>query len=307
MGEGPRSGDPPQFFKQVQADMAQIPADFLDYLRGMIHPGHLDDARTVISLDPSSFNWGKLADSSLHGAILLGWSTPDPPNWLEEVWRVLKPGAHLMLISPEDQPTGHTGACHVEDRGFEIRDAILLAQEPGSLHYVPKANRTERNAGTAHLARGVTGGFLWFPKTEDEEELAELQKQIPDYDLSVGIEKTQIPEDLQDVFVEGRKRGNIHPTAKPIEIMRQLLEGVPQETVVLDPFLGSGATVLACLQTGHDCVGIEKDESYLKIADARTRHWNRETRPWDQAELESDVDSRPKKKSVSMDELLGLK
>ena len=173
--------------------------DFIDYLYKMIAPEHLEDCHVVTVLEPEVYDFDQHEEHSVHGILLMGWSG-DEPAWMDQVWKMLKPGAHLMLISPEDQPTGHTGACHVEDRGFEIRDAILLAQEPGMLHYVPKAATKERNAGTAHLARGVTGEYLWFPKTEDEDELNTLQSYLPDFDLSSGVERARIPDGFEDYF-----------------------------------------------------------------------------------------------------------
>lgn len=72
---------------------------------------------------------------------------------LEALYGSLNPGAHLFLIAPESQPTGHTLACYAEDIGFEVRDCIAVF-EPGSgdaIHYVPKASRSEREEGLDHL------------------------------------------------------------------------------------------------------------------------------------------------------------
>ena len=54
---------------------------------------------------------------------------------------------------------------------------------------------------------------------------------------------------------------NKHPTVKPIAIMKYLcnLTKTPTGGIVLDPFAGSGTTVLACIETGRPCVAIEKD------------------------------------------------
>lgn len=69
-----------------------------------------------------------------------------------------------------------------------------------------------------------------------------------------------------------RGRGNIHPTVKPVEVMRWLVRLVtPPGGVVLDPFLGSGSTALACLRDGFSCVGIEIDPDHYAIARARVR------------------------------------
>ena len=61
---------------------------------------------------------------------------------------------------------------------------------------------------------------------------------------------------------------------KPIDLMVKLLADVPKDKgPIIDPFLGSGTTGIACLKTGHDFLGIEREEEYLGIADARVRHW----------------------------------
>ena len=67
----------------------------------------------------------------------------------------------------------------------------------------------------------------------------------------------------------GRNSGQsgIHPTEKPIEVMKRLVEMCsPVGGVVLDPFLGSGTTAIACLETGRDFIGVEKNEGYYQVA-----------------------------------------
>jgi len=67
----------------------------------------------------------------------------------------------------------------------------------------------------------------------------------------------------------GRSSGQsgIHPTEKPIEVMKRLVEMCsPVGGVVLDPFLGSGTTAIACLETGRDFIGVEKNEGYYQVA-----------------------------------------
>jgi len=71
---------------------------------------------------------------------------------------------------------------------------------------------------------------------------------------------------------EGRNTAykNIHPTVKPTELMRYLCRLVtPKGGVVLDPFMGSGSTGKAALQSGFKFVGIEMNEEYFEIACAR--------------------------------------
>lgn len=65
-------------------------------------------------------------------------------------------------------------------------------------------------------------------------------------------------------------RHNVHPTVKPTDLMRHLVRLVtPPGGIVLDPFLGSGSTAIACELEGVDWVGIEKEPEYVAIAEAR--------------------------------------
>ena len=64
---------------------------------------------------------------------------------------------------------------------------------------------------------------------------------------------------------------NDHPTVKPLKLMEYLLTllSTPTGGVVLDPFAGSGSTLLAAKQLGRPCIGIELDEHNCEIAAAR--------------------------------------
>jgi len=59
-----------------------------------------------------------------------------------------------------------------------------------------------------------------------------------------------------------------HPSQKPVELMRWCLETarIGLGKVVLDPYMGSGSTGVACLTTGRKFIGIEIDPEYFEIA-----------------------------------------
>jgi len=61
-----------------------------------------------------------------------------------------------------------------------------------------------------------------------------------------------------------------HPTQKPVRLMRYLLEQVTKEgDLVLDPFVGTGTTAVACKQMKRHYIGIEIDTRYAEIAEQR--------------------------------------
>ena len=67
-----------------------------------------------------------------------------------------------------------------------------------------------------------------------------------------------------------RGEGNNHPTVKPIALMEYLVKMVtPPYGIVLDPFAGSGSTLIACKKLGFNYLGIEKEEGYVAIARKR--------------------------------------
>lgn len=63
---------------------------------------------------------------------------------------------------------------------------------------------------------------------------------------------------------------NIHDSEKPVSLMELLIENSSNEgEVVLEPFLGSGTTAIACKKQKRRCIGIEIDETYYNIAKQR--------------------------------------
>lgn len=61
----------------------------------------------------------------------------------------------------------------------------------------------------------------------------------------------------------------VHQTEKPLQLITDLLEIVPAGSVVLDPFMGSGTTAVACIRSGRNYIGFELDERYHAIAQKR--------------------------------------
>jgi site-specific DNA-methyltransferase (adenine-specific) len=68
---------------------------------------------------------------------------------------------------------------------------------------------------------------------------------------------------------------NNHPTVKPVALMRYLIKLVtPPNSIVLDPFSGSGSTGMAAVELGHEFIGCELDPAYVDIANCRIETWN---------------------------------
>lgn len=115
--------------------------------------------------------------------------------------------------------------------------------------YCAKASRAERNAGLDHLPQ--------------RQKVFNGQS-----DHSAGC----APGSVEDKYTT-RPAPNNHPTVKPVALMRYLCRLVtPPGGVVLDPFAGSGSTGIGAVLEGFDFIGIEMDDDYAAIAEARIQH-----------------------------------
>jgi site-specific DNA-methyltransferase (adenine-specific) len=119
--------------------------------------------------------------------------------------------------------------------------------------YCPKASKKDRNEGCDMLEeKGYEVNFKESPKQG-------------------SIEKYGMEEALQRL--KGLTSKNNHPTVKPTDLMLYLIKLVtPVGGTVLDCFLGSGSTGKAAIRGGFDFIGIEREEEYIKIAEARIKN-----------------------------------
>ena len=93
--------------------------------------------------------------------------------------------------------------------------------------------------------------------------------------LTISKEQyNNLPEELQCYFTEFK---NHHPTVKNLKLMEYLIKMVtPKGGVVLDPFAGSGSTLVAAKANGFGYVGIELTEEYIFIIEARLKSIDKE-------------------------------
>jgi hypothetical protein len=62
-----------------------------------------------------------------------------------------------------------------------------------------------------------------------------------------------------------------HPAQKPLAVLQRCVQLITPGLVILDPFMGSGSTLVACVREGRPCIGIEMDPAYYAIACARVQ------------------------------------
>jgi len=86
--------------------------------------------------------------------------------------------------------------------------------------------------------------------------------------------------DADNAFQRGKtERKNTHPTVKPVSLFKYLVTmGSRENDIVLDPFMGSGTTAIACEQTARDWIGIEKQPEHIEIFKARLANYRKQNK-----------------------------
>lgn len=308
----PGLGDPARFFFQALGVRWGLTEAIWTFLRTLVcHPEGECVVLTEDQRDRDRFWSVRIEDESVHAVIYEG--TPGEDD-VGNFMRVLKPGGHLVVISPEEELTGHNAACRVEDEGFEIRDSILLLDESKSYTYVAKPASKERHSGVTQRLRKVEIEVAYLEEGVEPEELEGVfsKAQIKKLTKGRSIPADKVPEDAEGLVrieteVVEKRFCNNHPTVKPRGMFEAQMEDLAPGSVVIDPFVGSGSSALAALKFDIDFTGIDQDPEFLLIAEERARFWDSAQASWDAATIESEAPgSEAEREPTLIEELFGV-
>ena len=138
------------------------------------------------------------------------------------------------------------------------------------------------NAADIHIIWGgnyfadwlpAQGRWLWWDKCQT----------MPSYGDG-ELAWTNLPQTTPKKFVLANNKlfanrvERHHPTQKPLPLMEWCLGFLPTATTILDPFMGSGTTGVACVNLGRSFIGIEREPSYFDIACRRIEEAYRQPR-----------------------------
>ena len=146
--------------------------------------------------------------------------------------------------------------------------------------YCAKVSKAERNVGLTPVPvfnprpKRADGTVIY--KETHPEEFAEWNRNAKRKDrLAKGAMEEKFHKEGGE-FNDTKVLMNTHPTVKPVKLMSYLVNLVtPEGGIVLDPFMGSGSTGMACKQEGYSFIGIDLDEDYVNIAKARIEEHNK--------------------------------
>ena len=214
--------------------------------------------------------------------------------------RKIKPGGYFLSFS--SPRLYHAIAMSCEIAGFEIRDMInwvytqSMPKGMSVSHIIKKMNISEdeknklieeyKDFKTPQIKSCFEPicvamkpvGKLTFIKNE-----LQFKTGLINFSSKVGINTDKVPaniittEQFNEIYDKNfliskpskseKGEENTHITVKPVSLIEHLINIFSKEnSLIVDPFLGSGTTALACKNTNRNCIGIELNEEYYNIS-----------------------------------------
>ena len=181
---------------------------------------------------------GMLKDKLTKKGKIFKYNDILPEQYIPELYRILKDGSH----------------CYIMTNNLNLIKMLNTAVESG-FHFVKSLVWNKGNKIMGHSYMGQFEYILFLRKGK----FKKINNCGTSDIISVKQSKTK-----------GLDGKNMHDTEKPVELMRVLIENSSQlgETV-LDPFIGIGSTIIACINTNRNFIGFEIDSKYYKVANER--------------------------------------
>ncbi|EOS50941.1 DNA-methyltransferase [Adlercreutzia caecimuris] len=157
--------------------------------------------------------------------------------WLSECYRAMEDGASAVVFSDWRQLANVADA--VQAAGFVFR---------GIVPWRKTSSRPQPNS-----FRNECEYAVWATKGAIDRAPVAGAKYLP------GLYSVPAPV----------REERVHSTQKPLELIKSLMEIAPDGCVVLDPFMGSGTTAVAAIETGRRFIGFEMSPEYCALANER--------------------------------------
>jgi site-specific DNA-methyltransferase (adenine-specific) len=221
-----------------------------------------------------------------------GWGSALKPAW-EPIFLLKKP------ISEKNNAANtlkyNTGPLNIEDCRIPVNNEVkggrwppnlILDDDPEIIDRLP-VNKSKSSLRRGQMSKKERITFHFGPVNskgiQDEGSVArffycskayknEREYGLDNFELSIVDDGRT--KKIDNPYLRGdTKKKNIHPTVKPVKLLRYLVRLItPPNGTVLDPFMGSGSTGIACVLENKSFYGIEIQEDYFQIAKARIEH-----------------------------------
>lgn len=201
--------------------------------------------------EQTSLNWDKWA---------IGW--PSVYRFVNSMWCF---GSMRMFVDRWDEFSGP---------GWKLSQDLVWEKQNGSSFHADRFRRVHESI--LHFYRGEWGYVYCAPVMQSGGTKKTVRRKTRPTHMGAIERGVYVSEDggprlMPSVLYAPNCHGYAeHPTQKPLEILTPLIEySVPKGGLVLDPFMGSGSTLVAAKRMGHNAIGIEVDEKYCEIAAKR--------------------------------------
>jgi DNA modification methylase len=207
--------------------------DCLGVMRGMA-----DKSVDAVVTDPPygiSYQSAWRTDTTQRFAIIAGDSGMDS-SWAEEAFRVTRsPGCLLCFCRWDVSQTFYDA---ITRSGWRVRSQVVW-------------DRGIHGLGDLRSQYAPCHDLIWFATKGDFSFPGKRPRSVYRIDRLAANEL-------------------VHPTQKPVALLARAVRDITAEQMtILDPFMGSGTTGVACVQTGRNFIGIEIDPTYYAIAEKR--------------------------------------
>ena len=201
-------------------------------------------------------------------------------KWCKEIFRVLKPGGFIAVFN--SNRTIAQVQVALENVGFYARDILVWKRNTG----IPKGlniSKKLQKLGDDDYNEWKNWNSSLYNMWEG---IALLQKPLENNYIdtlrkySVGVLNVKEFSNFQTNIFENITRDkinkfNTHITVKPLELIEKLVViTTPKklDNIVLDPFMGSGTTAIACLNNSLNFIGFEINPEYVDICNKRIKN-----------------------------------
>ncbi len=206
-----------------------------------------------------------------YGATALGWDIP-VHHWLALVAALLKPTGSLWCFGSLRMFLAQAA----EFSGWRVAQDLVWEKHNGSNFHADRFRRVHEHVVQFYPASAKWSQLYKRPvMTNDATKRSVRRKQRPPHlgriDAGYYVSHDGGPRLMRSVIHARSCHGYaVHPTQKPVEVIAPLIEySCPPGGVVLDPFMGSGSTLVAAQSAGVAAIGIEIEERYCALAARR--------------------------------------
>lgn len=198
-----------------------------------------------------------------YGTTACKWDViiPFEPLW-EQYNRIIKDNGAIVLFGSEPF-SSYLRMSNIKNFKYDwiwnkklAGNGILAKKQPLKIHeivsvfnsgiYIPQMTKGRYRKKMGLKESEITGGNSFAKQTEND---------------------LYYPQTIQEFSTANMRKGRLHPTQKPVELLEYLIKTYTNEgEIVLDNCMGSGSTCVACVNTNRHYIGFELDPNYYNIA-----------------------------------------